>query len=185
MGWIDQVLTAAVVAVTTACLTRLVRCRRAGRQPGGSDVAHVLMGVGMVAMFLPPVLPAAAWAALFTAYAVWSAALAWRRRTGWSALHHVIGALAMAYMFAAARPHEPTTHLVSLSAGHGHGSAVTLGPATPAGFAFPLIAWVLAVYCALSAGFAGTDLLRARPALTATTELVLSLSMGYMFLAML
>ncbi|MGP4021346.1 DUF5134 domain-containing protein [Saccharopolyspora sp. 5N708] len=196
------VLTAAVIAVTVVCLARLVLQRGqrgdTARTDSSVDVAHALMAVGMAAMFLPDLmrLPAAVWAALFIANAAWMGALALRRRPAGTYLHHVVSGLAMAYMFAAARSHEPNPHVLSLStahsSGHAHG-AVAVVEAQPAGFAFPLVAWVLMIYCALSAGFAGTNLLRApptchdRPAprLTAVTELVLSLSMAYMFLTTL
>ncbi|MCI2416109.1 DUF5134 domain-containing protein [Saccharopolyspora sp. K220] len=195
---LDLVLTAAVIAVTLACLVRLaLRRGDAPHTEGSVDVAHALMGIGMVAMFLSGLvrLPAAVWAALFIANAAWMAVLALRRRPAGTYLHHVVSGLAMAYMFAAARPQEPAPRGLSLSTAHSSGhlhGAVAVVEAQPAGFAFPLVAWVLMVYCALSAGFAGTDLLRApptchRPAprLTAITELVLSLSMAYMFLTML
>ncbi|WP_246471129.1 DUF5134 domain-containing protein [Saccharopolyspora phatthalungensis] len=191
---IDRVLTVAVTAVTLACIVRLMLLRRQRRenQPtdGSTDVAHALMGIGMIAMFLPPVLPPGAWAALFIANAAWMGMLALRRRPARAYLHHLVGGLAMAYMFAATRSHEPMSHQLSLStahsSGHSHGNALAVVEAQPAGFAFPLVAWILLIYCLLSAGFAGTDLLRpATPRLTATTELVLSLSMGYMFLTTL
>ncbi|MGW3467367.1 DUF5134 domain-containing protein [Saccharopolyspora sp. NPDC000995] len=193
---VDQVLGGAVIAVTSVCLVRLVvrrwRLPEAWGGCGSVDVAHVLMGIGMSAMFLPQVLPPGAWAALFVANAVWMGVLALRRRPALTYLHHLVGGLTMAYMFAAARPHGPAWGLLSLStvhsSGHSHGSALAVVGAQPAGFAFPLVAWVLMTYCLLSAGFAGTDLVRPprdRPRLTATTELVLSLSMGYMFLTTL
>jgi hypothetical protein len=205
---IDQVLTGAVIAVTLTCLARLV-LRRGEARPAerNLDFAQALMGIGMAAMLLPRVLPPGVWAALFVANAAWLGALALRRRPALTYLHHLVGGLAMAYMFAAARSHGsgahgsgthgPASHVLSLStahsSGHAHGSALAVVDAQPAGFAFPLVAFTLMIYCALSAGFAGTDLLRpsptccarSAPRLTATTELVLSLSMGYMFLTML
>ncbi|PKW14724.1 uncharacterized protein DUF5134 [Saccharopolyspora spinosa] len=193
---VDQVLGGAVIAVTSVCLVRLVvrrwRLPEAWGGCGSADIAHVLMGIGMSAMFLPEVLPPGVWAALFVANAGWMGVLALRRRPALTYLHHLVGGLAMSYMFAAARPHGPTSGLLSLStahsSGHSHGSALAVVGAQSAGFAFPLVAWVLMTYCLLSAGFAGTDLVRPprdRPRLTATTELVLSLSMVYMFLTTL
>jgi uncharacterized protein DUF5134 len=210
---IDQVLTGAVIAVTLPCLARLV-LRRGETRPAerNLDFAQALMGIGMAAMFLPQVLPPGVWAAVFVANAAWLGALALRRRPALTYLHHLVSGLSMAYMFAAARSHGsgahgsgahesgvqgPTSHVLSLSSahssGHGHGSALAVVDVQPAGFAFPLVAWILMIYCALSAGFAGTDLWRPSPAcgarsaprLAATTELVLSLSMGYMFLTTL
>ncbi|MEV0054347.1 DUF5134 domain-containing protein [Saccharopolyspora shandongensis] len=201
VGMIDQVLAGAVIAVTLMCLARLALRRRPDPEvpPAGRsvDFAHASMGIGMTAMFLPQVLPAGVWAVLFVANAAWMGGLALHRRPARTYLHHLVGGLAMAYMFAAARSHEPTSHLLSLptahSSGHAHGSSLTVVEAQPAGFAFPLVAWVLMLYCLLSAGFAGTDLLRpaqtchitSTPRLTAATEVVLSLGMAYMFLTML
>ncbi|MFI0464056.1 DUF5134 domain-containing protein [Saccharopolyspora sp. 5N102] len=179
---IDLLITGAVIAVTSACLVRLLFRRTI------VDVVHALMGVGMVAMLVLPVLPAAVWAALFVACAAWMGVLALRRRPAGTYLHHAVGGLAMAYMFAAAREHEPTAHLLATahSHGHAHGAMPTVVGTQPAGFAFPLVAWTLTVYYVLSAGIAGTDLLRTREArLAAATELVLSAGMVYMFITML
>ncbi|MEV0086633.1 DUF5134 domain-containing protein [Saccharopolyspora sp. NPDC050642] len=178
---IDLLITGAVIAVTAASLARLFFRRTS------VDVVHALMGVGMVAMLVLPVLPAAVWAALFVACAGWMGMLALRRRPAGTYLHHAVGGLAMAYMFAAAQEHEPTTHLISTthSPGHAHGATLTVVATQPAGFAFPLVAWTLAVYYLLSAGIAGTDLLRSEAKLATATELVLSLGMVYMFLTML
>ncbi|MEV6227232.1 DUF5134 domain-containing protein [Saccharopolyspora shandongensis] len=179
---IDLLITVAVIVVTSACLARLLFRRTS------VDVVHAVMGAGMVAMLVIPVLPAAVWAALFVACAAWMGVLALRRRPAGAYLHHAVGGLAMAYMFAAAREPEPTTHLLSTAhlSGHAHGTALTVVGTHSAGFAFPLVAWTLAVYYVLSAGIAGTDLLRTGEAkLAGATELVLSLAMVYMFLTML
>ncbi|GAA4865524.1 hypothetical protein GCM10025787_59070 [Saccharopolyspora rosea] len=212
MAWIEPVLTGAVVAVAVLCLARLalsVQRRRGGRHPltdRNIDFAHALMGAGMAAMFASTTaVPARlGWACLFVATAVWLGFLVARGRPAGTYAHHAVASLAMAYMFAAARPHTgPHVMLTTTGhAGHQHGTAMMPAiSAHPAGFAFPLVAWGLVSYCALSAGYAGTDLLRAAghpacdlpaaqrrlaaPRLAAASELVLSGSMVYMFLAML
>ncbi|MEV0696769.1 DUF5134 domain-containing protein [Saccharopolyspora sp. NPDC050389] len=192
---ISSLLTCLVIVVTLACVARLaLRSRHRGvRSTDRSlDFSHALMGVGMSAMLLSPALPSGLWAAPFVANSAWLGVLALRRRPARAYLHHLTGALAMAYMFAAARSHSAASQTFSLpsghSSGHSHGSVSAVFDAHPAGFAFPLVAWVLMIYSFLSAGFAGTDLLRPPPAchrFAAATELVLSLSMGYMFLTML
>ncbi|TDD37182.1 DUF5134 domain-containing protein [Saccharopolyspora elongata] len=186
--FIGSLLTCMVIVVTLACLVRLALRHRGVRSTDRSlDFSHAMMGTGMSAMLLPPVLPSGLWAGLFVANSAWLGALALRRRPAHAYLHHLVGALAMAYMFAAARPHSATSQALSLSSVHSHGG-VAVFDAHPAGFAFPLVAWVLMIYCLLSTGFAGTDLIRPpqdRPRLTTATELVLSLSMAYMFLTTL
>ncbi|MGW5644045.1 DUF5134 domain-containing protein [Saccharopolyspora sp. NPDC003752] len=174
-------------------MVRLVLAlRRGSGSDRSSEFSRALMGVGMSAMLLPPLLPAGLWAAVFVAGSAWLGLLALRRRPALAYLHHFVGSLAMAYMFAASRPHSAASQAFSLpsghSHGHSHGGAPGVFDAHPAGFAFPLVAWVLMIYSLLSAGFAGTDLLRPPPACRrfgAATELVLSLGMAHMFLTTL
>jgi hypothetical protein len=99
---------AAVIAITAAyCLLRLVVAWRQHRPTDYLlDGAHVLMGVAMTGMLLPPLrmLPAAAWDFVFAAA---TAAFGWRllaARAMRSAhqLQHLLGCAAMLYMLSAA-----------------------------------------------------------------------------------
>ncbi|RRO19431.1 DUF5134 domain-containing protein [Saccharopolyspora rhizosphaerae] len=175
---VEQVMTGAVVAAALASLLRLGVLLRNRTPLCHVDVAQLLMGAGMVAMHLTP---SPALAAPFVAAGCWLAVQAARRRTR-SHLHHAIGTLAMAYMFAAQQSGSAAGTLVAAS--HHH-APVAIAAEAP-GFAVPLIAWALMAYCALSAGFAGTDLLRTpAPKLRSLVELALSAAMAHMFLAML
>jgi hypothetical protein len=185
MTWAEPLLVCSILLVTAGSTARLALAARLSRPTWHGDLAHAVMGAGMVAMLAPVALPSMWWAGAFVASAAWLGWLALRAGSRASYLHHVVASLAMAYMFAAARPHQPASHLSTHPVGHVHGTTAAVD-GHAAGFAFPLVAWGLAVYCALSAGYAATDLLRrnvAGPA--AATEFVLSSGMVYMFLTML
>jgi len=145
--------------------------------------------VGMTAMYLPPVVPPMTWAVLFAVLALCLGLLALRVRQP-SYLHHVIGSLAMTYMTIAARSGDAGRSALLVSSGHHHHAP---GPATAVtaqapGYALPLLAWSFAVYCLISAGFAGTDAMRGRDRrrqLSSLVELVLSAAMAHMFLSTL
>lgn len=127
--WLQRFLTVIFLLVALYCLARLATSavRRtpgwAGEQGFGRDVmaSHVLMALGMAAMFSPwdgPV-PATAWAALFAAVAAWFAyrlvdgVLSLRsddraqRRWAW---HHAVEPAAMAYMMLAMPANPSSTH---------------------------------------------------------------------------
>ncbi|MEB3368077.1 DUF5134 domain-containing protein [Saccharopolyspora mangrovi] len=174
----EQVMTGSVIAATATALLRLAVHHRNRETPCHVDVAQLLMGLGMVAMHL---VQAPLLAAPFAVFGCWLAFRAARLRNR-SHLRHAIGALAMAYMFAAQRTAVAGAPL--LAAGHHH-APVAIASQTP-GLAAPLLAWALMAYCALAAGFAGTDLLRTPPPrLRSLVELVLSAAMAHMFLMML
>jgi hypothetical protein len=118
-AWLAVVL--AAVAGTVALFSGLRLALSRGRRPGEADAdgVHVLMGVAMAGMFEPRLatLPAAAWAAVFTAGAGWFAWQAARTRIAparpargrWCALPlpHLVDCLAMVYVLwavPAARP---------------------------------------------------------------------------------
>ncbi|MDI2032911.1 DUF5134 domain-containing protein [Saccharopolyspora sp. TS4A08] len=171
----EQVMTGTVIAATATALVRLGLRRRALCHV---DVAQLLMGLGMIAMYLTP---SPLLAAPFVAFGCWLGFRAARTRTS-SFLHHAIGSLAMAYMFAGQQTGPAGTPLIA--AGHHHGP-VTVAAQTP-GLVLPLLAWALMSYCALAAGFAATDLVRPPPPRARSViELVLSASMAHMFLVML
>ncbi|MEV4649446.1 DUF5134 domain-containing protein [Saccharopolyspora sp. NPDC049357] len=174
----EQVMTGAVIAATVTALVRLGIGHRNREPPCHVDVAQLMMGLGMIAMHLTP---SPLLAAPFLVLACWSGFRAAWLRAG-SHLHHAIGALAMVYMFAGQQSGVAGAPLVT--AGHHHAS-VAIAAQAP-GFAYPLLAWSLMTYCALAAGFAATDLVRAPPPrLRSLVELALSAAMAHMFLVML
>ncbi|WP_344134032.1 DUF5134 domain-containing protein [Saccharopolyspora halophila] len=187
MSALGQVAAGVVVVATAIALLRLGTRLRTRTRPGHVEVAHASMGVGMTAMHLPGVVPPIAWAVLFTALAVWLGVLAVRKRVP-SYLHHVIGSLAMAYMVVAQRTRGSSTSLLVPSGHHhAHGPAVSVATHAP-GYSVPLLAWIFAVYCLLSAGFAGTDAVRGRDRrarISGAVELALSAAMAHMFLSTL
>ncbi|SFT09233.1 DUF5134 domain-containing protein [Saccharopolyspora flava] len=171
----EQVMTGTVIAATA---TALLRIGLRKHPLCHVDVAQLLMGLGMIAMYLAP---SPLMAAPFAVFGCWLGFRAARTRTI-SFLHHAIGSLAMAYMFAGQQTGPAGAPLVAV--GHHHGT-VTVAAQTP-GLVLPLLAWVLMSYCALAAGYAATDLLRTPPPRARSLiELVLSGSMAHMFLAML
>ncbi|TDC87958.1 DUF5134 domain-containing protein [Saccharopolyspora aridisoli] len=175
---LEQVMTGTVIAATATALARLGIGHRKQERPCHVDIAQLMMGLGMVAMHLAP---SPLLAVPFLALACWLGFRAALLRTG-SHLHHAIGALAMVYMFAGQQSAVAGAPLVT--AGHHH-SSVAIAAQAP-GFAFPLLAWSLIAYCALAAGFAATDLVRAPPPrLRSLVELALSAAMAHMFLVML
>ncbi|MFC7342301.1 DUF5134 domain-containing protein [Saccharopolyspora griseoalba] len=189
MSTLGQVAAAAVLAATLAALLRLAARLRARTRPDHVEIAHALMGAGMTAMHLPAGAPPTAWVVLFAALALWLGALALRVRRP-SYLHHVIGSLAMIYMTIAPRTGHAGHSALLVPSGHHHhanGPAMAVSAHAP-GYAIPLLAWLFAVYCLLSAGFAGTDALRhrdRRKKLSSAVELVLSAGMAHMFLSTL
>ncbi|MFE5797053.1 DUF5134 domain-containing protein [Streptomyces sp. NPDC056503] len=190
-GWLLVALCAAVGAY---CLLRMRACvgeeRRAAR-------AEAVMGFGMAAMALPPVVltpPSwswAAYAALFGAATV--ADLLAARRDG-HRLHHAVGSLAMVYMALTMAP-SAATGAQGVHTAHGAGAATA---ATVAG-GVPLLTGGLLLYYTVYVLRSGARLVpvapHARvagpvgggPAWATRPELTLAcrLSMGLATLAML
>ena len=141
--WLAAAL-AAIMLLTAACSASLLVTSARRRAATGADAQglHVLMGVSMAGMLVPPltVLPATAWTVAFGAGAAWFAAGAIRPRgtvTGWQCRHCVprlIECGAMLYMlwFMPARGHEPGMAMPGMGSG------------TPD--SFPVLAIVLALY---------------------------------------
>jgi hypothetical protein len=111
--WLDRVFAMLCALVAAYFLTRLALARRAQDQADRSgDVAHLVMGAGMAAMFLPAAdpLPRPVWIAMFVVTGAWIAATLLRSgrpeptaipaRRG-RHLHLVISNAAMTYMVAA------------------------------------------------------------------------------------
>lgn len=101
----------------------------ARREPALSSAAHLLMGVGMAAMFLPALdpLPAPAWVALFAVSGAWFGASALREGSLFGvAGHHVVGAAAMLFMLLGGHDHAGAA--VAGDAGHAHHGGGAEGP---------------------------------------------------------
>jgi hypothetical protein len=186
---LGQVAAAAVLVATLTALLRLGVRLRTRTRPGHVEIAHALMGAGMTAMYLPAVVPPIAWVVLFAVLALWLGVLALRVRRP-SYLHHVIGSLAMTYMTIAPRSGPAGRSALLIPSGHQHhapGPAIAVAAPAP-GYALPLLAWLFAVYCLISAGFSGTDAIRdgdRRRRLSAVVDLVLSAAMAHMILSTL
>ena len=205
-----------------------LRSRRLPARCGISTaLLQVLMGAGMLVMLLPTMggWSRPIWGAVFAVGAVWLSITAWRGnyssveratsstrdRQGLSLhWHHAASSAAMAYMFAAAQHHEGHSasagpKSIALQDHHAHGAAhgnvtVVLEHSQP-GLALPLLAWLLAGYSVLRAGYLAADLVNSSrndaretsaspgalsvPRLNITTELVMALAMTYMLLIML
>ncbi|MQA10117.1 MAG: DUF5134 domain-containing protein [Pseudonocardiaceae bacterium] len=193
--WLGTVL---LLAVAGHCVARLVAGSGAAprdhcAQDRACDALHVLMSVGMAAMFSPvggPI-PRAGWEAVFCLAVGWSLVATvrereWRRRLAWA--RHTAAGVAMVYMLvAAALPMSGT------DAGHtagGHGGAPAL----------PVLSWLLAGYFAGYALWSMLAVAGARPAAPALAvpapavpmlaprmvslcELVMAGGMAYMLLA--
>ncbi len=138
MPWLPTALCVACLAAAAVHLARLVLLRtdRSTDQPG--EAAHVVMGVGMAAMFAPSAdpVPAPAWVALFAVVGLWFGAVA-VRAGDWagSATHHAIGGVAMLLMLLGGHDHAAAA--AGEHAGHAaHGGSV-------AGFGWTTVASVL------------------------------------------
>lgn len=121
MPWLPTVLSVACLAAAAVHLARFagLRADRSG------EAAHVLMGVGMAAMFAPadPV-PGPVWVAVFAAAGLWFGAVA-VREGDWAggAAHHALGGVAMLLMLLSGHDHAAPTD--GEHAGHAaHGGSV-------------------------------------------------------------
>ncbi|WP_200302061.1 DUF5134 domain-containing protein [Streptomyces adelaidensis] len=135
LGW----LLVALCAVTGGyCLLRMRSAVEEQRRAAGGEA---LMGFGMAAMAVPAAVvapPRWAWLAYTAVFGAAAARALWAARTGPHHLHHLVGALAMAYMAA----------VMAASPGGGHG-----------GTGLPLVTGVLLVYFAGYVLWAGSRLI--------------------------
>lgn len=152
MDWLRWSSTVAFLAVAGYCVRRLVAAARAPAEYRGchraTDLAHVLMGVGMAVMASPVggPLPMPAWQTVFLLMTAWFVGTWWQQRgtTGWrggwhgNGLHHAVAAAAMLYMLTA------MSHT-------GHNSSPWLSGDWTAGMALPLVGWALVGYFLASA----------------------------------
>ncbi len=112
--WLDLPL--AVACLLVAAFHGWLLATR--REPVLSSAAHLVMGLGMAAMFLPALdpLPRPVWVGLFAVSGAWFGAAALRSGSVFgTAGHHVVGAAAMLFM---------------LLGGHDH-AAMAAGPVDP------------------------------------------------------
>jgi hypothetical protein len=128
----------ACLAAAAVHLARLVLLGADQRTDRLGEAAHVVMGVGMAAMFAPAAdpIPVPVWVALFAIIGVWFGAVAVRVGdwTG-SATHHAVGGAAMLLMLLGGHDHAAAAD--GEHAGHAaHGGSV-------AGFGWTTVASVL------------------------------------------
>ncbi|MFC5288322.1 DUF5134 domain-containing protein [Actinokineospora guangxiensis] len=192
--WIS---TAFAVAFGITAIWSAARLRLPGDRLNG--LSHLLMGVGMVAMFAPALdpLPQAVWVVLFGLFGLWLVATVLRAGAPDSELavenrghraHAALSTGAMAYMFLA----------MGAPADHGEVALAMAGPVlahdhSAGGSTLAPVSVALAVYFLGHAAWSVRARLRepatAGPALfgpTAATacHVVMGLGMGYMFLLM-
>lgn len=203
--WLDAVLAALSALVALWVSARLLAARRGGVAIDRlAEVAHLLMGLGMAAMFAPAAdpLPRLAWVLVFGVYGAWLVAAVLRAdergpvasdRAGRA--HAVVSTAAMVYMFAAmgggGQPDAVVASAESVVLAHDHAAGgVDLVPVTAAlGVYFVLHAGWSALRGATGAGCA-PGAAGAHPILfgaraVACCHAVMGLAMGYMFFLML
>ena len=100
------VLTVVFAAITLTCVARLLTRPRAGLPARHDDLAHIVKGVGMIAMLLSwtRLVPMPLWVLVFAGLAVFFAALLLRSSPGgdnWDHVDHVVGSIGMIYMLVA------------------------------------------------------------------------------------
>ncbi|MET9960529.1 DUF5134 domain-containing protein [Streptomyces sp. NPDC006326] len=159
------------------CLRRVTRAGGADREARGAAAGEALMGFGMAAMAVPAGI--GAWGAQFLLAVFCGVVLhaLWLLRAGVHHAHHLVGALAMAYMAYPASL-EPTA-----AAGHGGGAGL------------PLVTGVLLLYFAgyvlfggarlVAVGGGGQPVAGGPPARSAELARACRLAMGMGMLAML
>jgi Domain of unknown function (DUF5134) len=139
---IGYLLAAVMIVTAVYCVSRLAAARLRGRPAEPDvDIVHVLMGVAMAGMLVPPLrsLPDGAWEAAFGAALGWFGWQAIRaHRAGARAAHylpHVLASGAMVYMFLAVPPARIGPALAE----------VTMDGQSAAAIRFPALALALAV----------------------------------------
>jgi hypothetical protein len=141
LEWVDGMFAVLLAVVSMLSAARLVVAWRGGDRTGVvADGAHLLMGIGMVAMFLPwadPV-PRLVWIVVFVAAGAWFTAYLLRGTGPGRRAHHahmLIATVAMVYMFAVAVPTPQPDPVVALPAtgsvvlAHDHSGGANLAAA--------------------------------------------------------
>jgi Domain of unknown function (DUF5134) len=202
--WTRWGFAAALVAVCAFCLARLAVLRGPGRSAGlphwHEDLTQVLMGVGMISMFLSfsGLVPRPVWLVLFLGMAAGFAAPMLLRGRGvagppahgmdrWQAVHHVMAGLAMAYMLAAIGLPDGAAAADGMT---GMAGSIALTPLAASFGMYFLVttAWsgyrlVTGPVLAGAGGTTGPAVLRA-PRLVEGCRTVMGVGMAFMLLAM-
>jgi hypothetical protein len=167
--WVDGLFAALLALVALYNAVRLLASRRG---PDGAHEpdrmghgGHLLMALGMVAMFVPPVdpLPPLVWVGIFVVFGAWIGAVVLRAGAAGTypperghQIHLVISMVAMVYMFAAmTTPASEPVAAVALAASGGLAHEHAAGGANLAA-----VNIVLALYFLLHALWSGTRLVR-------------------------
>jgi hypothetical protein len=213
--WLGDTLAVIVLATAAYCASRLAAALlRDRRVEYDADVTHILMGVAMAGMFAAKlsILNATVWEVVFAVISAWYLVRITREaRTShqpWAGLRHHAGHLlsagAMLYMFLAL-PADMST-----SAGGSGGGGMGMGTTGGMGASVPTLALVFAValfgYAVLvadrvpltaasgaamagghggGAGAGGGRGVLLAPRASAVCEVVMSIAMGVMLIAML
>lgn len=201
-SWLADILAGLVLATALYCVGRIVVSLTRGRRVElDADLAHILMGIGMSGMLVTrlAILNATVWSVVFGLVAAWYAVRIAREgmRDSNCRRHHVghlVSALAMLYMFLA-----PPATSASDSMGMRMGASSETGARMPTlALVFVLLLFAYAVLVAdripltvtaggsgAPSGFGiGTGALLA-PRSSALCEVVMSVAMGAMLIAML
>jgi hypothetical protein len=200
--WLDGVFGELSALVAVYFVVRLAVTRGSAYADRTGDVAHLVMAVGMTAMFVPGVdpLPPGVWIAVFVLMAAWVGTGLLRAETAEGPterghhVHLVISSAAMVFMVTAMAAPAAGGPSEALGAGggavlaHDHGGG---GPATA------LVSVALGAYFVLHAAWSAGRMARRTtttttgagpvlfgPGLTGAAHVVMGLGMGYMLLAM-
>lgn len=100
------VFTVLFAGITLTCVARLLTRPRAGLPARHDDLAHIVKGVGMIAMLLSwtRLVPTQFWVLAFAGVTVFFGALLLRSAGGaenWDHVEHVVGGVGMIYMLVA------------------------------------------------------------------------------------
>jgi hypothetical protein len=210
--WLDGAFAIAFALVALLFASRLITSRQDGdRAEPAADTAHLLMGIGMVVMFVPPAdpLPGIAWILIFVVSSVWVVTTLLTRQEGSGAGHlrHVlISNVGMIYMFSAMgtgsgggghTEHVAAVAMANGSLAHAHGAgSFNLTPLTIAFTGYFLLHAVRTAIQMIRAGATNTEsgtgsvALSAPPVLygvrtVGSSHVVMGLGMSYMFAQML
>jgi hypothetical protein len=173
VGWLFTAVLTLIAVYCLACLLTVVGGRAAAESDSSSDFAHVLMGAGMAAMFLPlgNPMPSVVWQVLFLAVAAWFCVLLVRRTVAVTVpataspvasvgapahhLHHVIASLAMVYMLGLPARADAAS---GISMSHGDMPGMAMSHPTSPGLSLPVLTWALVAYFVAHALWSGVRL---------------------------
>ncbi len=198
--WVSWLLSSLLGLISVSCLARLVIYRNAGSRPPGvphwhEDVSQILMGVGMIAMFLAwlGVIPRAVWLLAFIGQALAFTILLLRPQGGarlaptdsWQYVNHLMAGLAMAYVVLAG---TATTGVIGGTVGTvGEAAHPMLLPSLAASFATYFIAYTAFSLVRVRSGAvavagSGMGTVLSRPRVVEGCRVVMGVGMAYMFM---